>query len=142
MSQESRYIYRSEDGGNTWIEIGWAPSRWAMRSYSFITEKLGFFCYKSVEGGASNSYRTEDGGATFKNIILPKIEVEFMGITLTPFIIPEAPWKENGVLYMYYAQDENGDYNGGKCKALLKSEDDGKTWIYTDKIVDFRDDNG
>jgi len=142
MGQESRKIFRSEDGGATWIEIGWAPSSWAMLSYSFVTEKLGFFCYKWIEGENTNFYRTQDGGATFSDIILPKIEVEFMGDQYTPFIIPEAPWKESGVLYMYCAQDENGDYNGGKCKALLKSEDEGKTWIYTDKIVDFKDNNG
>ena len=142
MGQESREIFRSEDGGTTWQEIGWAPSSWAMLSYSFVTEKLGFFCYKWVEGEPTNFYRTEDGGATFSDIILPEIEVEFMGEKYTPFIIPEAPWKEDGVLYMYCAQDENGDYNGGKCKALLKSEDDGKTWIYTDQIVDFKDNNG
>lgn len=142
MNQESREIYRTEDGGATWIEMGWAPSSWAMLSYSFVTENLGFFCYKWIEGEPTNFYRTQDGGATFSDISLPKIEVEFMGETYTPFIIPEAPWKEDGALYMYCAQDENGDYNGGKCKALLKSEDDGKTWIYTDKIVDFKDNDG
>lgn len=142
MSEEFRVLLKTNDGGNTWTQVGSIPSSWALQSFSFVNENLGFFCHKYVEGMVTNFYRTENGGSSFQEIILPLISVEFMGNMYEPFNTPEAPWIENGVLYMYYAQDENGDYKGGNCKALLKSEDQGKTWVFTGKIVDVKSDVG
>lgn len=142
MSQEFRELYKSEDGGASWTDIAPLPSTWAMKSFSFVSEDLGFFCFKWVEGMNTNFYRTANGGVTFEEILLPEIKVEYRGDIYTPFNTPEAPWEENGILFMYDAQDENGDYRGGQCKALLKSEDNGKTWTFTYKIVDFRNSNG
>lgn len=142
MSEEFRELYKSEDGGATWNDMAPLPSTWPLKTFSFVSDNLGFFSFKWVEGKNTNFYRTENSGATFDEIILPVIQVEYRGDIYTPFNTPEAPWKEDGILYMYYAQDENGDYRGGTCKALLKSEDDGKTWIFTYKIVNFKNYNG
>lgn len=141
MSEEFRELYKSEDGGATWNDIAPLPSTWPLKTFSFVSDNLGFFGFKWVEGKNTNFYRTENSGATFDEIILPVIKVEYRGDIYTPFNTPEAPWKEGGILYMYYAQDENGDYRGGTCKALLKSDDDGKTWIFTYKIVNFKNYN-
>lgn len=133
MSQEWREIYTTTDGGNTWNDIGEAPSTYAMLSYGFINEKLGFFCYKWVEGETTNFYLTNDGGKTFKGVALPKIKVKLTEKeTYEPFDTPEVPWEENGVLYMHLGQGEDGDYDGGS-KALLISKDKGETWEYTGK---------
>lgn len=134
MSQEQQIIYKSIDSGDTWEKVGFGPSTWLLQSAGFIDENTGFMSYPKIEGAETNFYRTEDGGKTFEPIILPVIKKEWMEFTLEPFIQPEIPYKEDGELFLLVGQGGQGDYLGGKIKAKLKSEDNGKTWTYVELV--------
>lgn len=141
MSQEGQTIFQTTDGGQHWKKMGYGPSTWLMQYAGFINETVGFISYPSVSGEESNFYRTEDGGKTFSAVSLPIIEVE-VGNTdnkITPFTQPETPFWQDGKLYLYVNQGDMGDYNGGRCKAVLISEDMGKTWSYTNRLIEIEE---
>lgn len=134
MSQEAQVIFKTNDKGATWKEVGGGPSGWLLYSAGFVDENIGFMSYPKVEGDSTNFYRTEDGGKTFQPIILPVVKQEWMGNTFEPFIQPEAPYVENGELYVLVGQGEQGDFKGGKVMAKYKSTDKGKTWSFVELI--------
>jgi hypothetical protein len=90
--------------------------------------------YPKVEGAETNFYRTIDGGKSFEPIKLPVYMEEWMGLTYEPFIQPEAPYLENGTLYILVNQGAQGDFKGGTLKAKYKSEDLGETWIFEELV--------
>lgn len=134
MSQEAQTIFKTTDGGKTWVEIGYGPSTWTLYSSNFIDENIGFMSYPKVEGAETNFYRTIDGGKSFEPIKLPVYMEEWMGLTYEPFIQPEAPYLENGTLYILVNQGAQGDFKGGTLKAKYKSDDLGETWIFEELV--------
>ncbi len=136
MSQEFRVLYKTTDGGETYEEVGPLPSHWGLSCYGFLSEDIGFFSYPAIEGEAVNFYRTGDGGKTYEQVAFPKIQVEQGGFTFEPFTEPLTPFINEGVYTLYLAQGADGDYKGGKCMAVLTSDDEGRTWTYTGKLAD------
>lgn len=134
MSQERQIIFKTTDGGITWKEMGFGPSTWLLTNGGFIDENIGFMSYPKVEGAETNFYRTIDGGKSFAAIKLPIREEEWMDSTFEPFIEPETPYLENGILYVMVGQGPAGDFKGGTLKAKYKSEDMGETWIFDELI--------
>jgi hypothetical protein len=134
MSQERQVIFKTEDGGATWKEVGYGPRTSILQSSSFIDENLGFMSYPKIEGAETNFYRTEDGGKTFEPIILPLTRQEWMGLTLEPFIQPESPYVEDGQLFLLVGQGPQGDFKGGNVMGKYKSDDRGKTWTFVDLV--------
>lgn len=134
MSQESQLIYKTTDGGASWSEVGAGPRTSLLQSAGFIDENVGFMTYPKIEGAETNFYRTEDGGKTFKPIILPVVKQEWMGSTFEPFVQPETPYIEDGKLFLLVGQGPQGDFKGGRLIAKFKSEDKGKTWTFVELV--------
>lgn len=138
MTLEGWQLSETEDGGNSWNELGYIPGNRTIISFSFISEDIGFFCEKWVEGQETNFYRTQDGGKNYEKIYLPQLPVNLKGNMEYPYREPEAPWEDNGSLYMFCGEDEDAGFCAGYGKALYKSEDTGITWSFTGKIINFR----
>ncbi len=134
MSQERQIIFKTTDGGSSWKEVGVGPRTSLLQSAGFIDENLGFMSYPKIEGAETNFYRTEDGGKSFKPIILPVVKQEWMGSTFEPFIQPETPYVENGQLFLLVGQGAQGDFKGGTVMAKYKSDDKGKTWSFVELV--------
>ncbi|WP_230203681.1 WD40/YVTN/BNR-like repeat-containing protein [Bacillus massiliigorillae] len=130
MSQEGQVIYATSDGGKTWHEAGFGPSTWLLQSGGFVDKNVGFMSYPSVQGEASNFYRTENGAKTFAPITLP-IKEEWKKV----FIQPETPYMENGKLSLLVGQGDQGDFQGGRVMVKYQSKDMGKTWEYVELVT-------
>lgn len=134
MSQEEQIIFKTEDGGETWKEVGHGPRTNLLLSGGFIDESTGFMIYPKIEGAKTNIYRTEDGGKTFEPITLPVNKQEWMGVTFEPFIQPETPYIEGDQLFLLVGQGPEGDFKGGKLMAKYKSQDKGKSWEFVELV--------
>jgi hypothetical protein len=126
-------LYGTKDGGNTWDTINEDPfiGRGGVAAgITFINEKLGFIALSHSGGDNAELYRTEDGGLSFKEIDIPKIDVTLNnGSVIYPFDFPGMPYEENGVLNVLVGQGSDGDHNGNSS-ALYQSKDEGITWEY------------
>lgn len=97
---------------------------------TFIDENLGFAALSHSGGTYADLFRTADGGESFEKVELPEVEVPLNEReTYNPFIFPEMPYLEDGILVMYVNQGANGDYKQG-IKAVYNSHDEGVTWKY------------
>lgn len=125
------------DGGLAWNTINADPfsgSLGAAVEITFLNDKLGFICLSSNGGSKGKLYRTEDGGASYKEIEFPGVKVALdNGETYNPFDLPGKPYEKDGSLNVLVGQGSDGDYNG-RCKALYKSVDNGITWKYIDEL--------
>lgn len=97
---------------------------------TFINELVGFAALSHSGGTYADLFRTVDGGKSFEKIELPEVEVALNETeTYNPFIFPEMPYLEDGILVMYVNQGANGDYKQG-IRAVFHSDDEGLTWEY------------
>lgn len=123
----------TSDGGVTWKTINKDPfsgSIGTAAGIAFLNDKLGFLCLSHGGGSNGQLYRTDDGGASFKKVDFPILNVTLSnGKTYNPFDLPGMPFEKDGVLSILVGQGADGDYNGG-CKALYQSQDQGKTWSF------------
>lgn len=126
-------LLQTQDGGDTWESVNSDPflgHTGVSSGIKYIDEDLGFIGLSHSGGSYAELYRTEDGGFTFEKIVIPEVEVSLNeSETYNPFDFPDMPYEENGKLYLFVGQGQDGDYNGG-IKALYQSEDSGKTWEY------------
>lgn len=132
MSSEVQTLFKTEDGGQTWKMIGQGPETRLVQYAKFVTEQVGFISYPPVNEGYTNFYRTEDGGQTFEEIFLPTLQITVEGVTLTPFVQPEAPYYEGDQLVLLVGQGPDGDVLGGRLMAKLTSDDLGKSWTFVE----------
>lgn len=58
MSQEVQLIFKTNDGGQTWQQVGEGPTYGLLNSANFINDSIGLMSYVN----RSVLYRTEDGG--------------------------------------------------------------------------------
>lgn len=123
----------TNDGGQTWKTINSDPFSGRLGSaagITFLNDKLGFLCLSHSGGSRGQLYRTEDGGASYKEVNFPEVKVALSGgETYNPFDLPEMPYEKDGILNVLVGQGSDGDYNGG-CKALYQSTDNGIIWKY------------
>ncbi len=67
--EQKQTVYRSQDGGNTWSNIGVnLPAGSAFSSYPLVINSKTFFagCFPSWGGGTGGIYQSDDSGATWK----------------------------------------------------------------------------
>ncbi|WP_141652138.1 hypothetical protein [Paraliobacillus sp. PM-2] len=133
MSWEGNMIFKTNDGGSTWREVGSVPSERQVTSGGFIDEKLGFVSFGSFvrndNPAMPNLYRTDDVGETWTQVDVP-IPAEYKGI----FTIAETPTFDGTQGTLLVKQGQNGDYQGGKVMAKFVSVDDGKTWSFANLV--------
>ena len=108
------------------------------RWLTFIDEELGFACLAKSAGSYGHLYCTRDGGESFEMIEYPEHEVFLKnGASFNPFVMPEAIYKEDGLLYLEVGQGADGDYYGedGFCHGRYASADRGKTWEFVETFA-------
>lgn len=124
----------TSDGGATWNVINEDPFSGRLgvaAGITFLNDKLGFLCLSHSGGAYGELYRTEDGGLSYEQISLPKVEVEELpGYDI--FDLPGMPYEKDGKLNIEVGQGSDGDY--GTYKALYQSNDQGKTWEYITNV--------
>ena len=121
-------IYRSEDGGATWKNMGLRESHHISKiiihpenSNVLWVAVQGPLWYK---GGERGLYKTTDGGQTWKKTLG---DDEWVGVTdlvvdpRTPDRLYAATWQRHRTIAAYMG--------GGPGTALYRSEDGGETWI-------------
>jgi hypothetical protein len=68
--EQKQTVYRSQDGGNTWINVGVnLPAGTAFSSYPLVINSRTFFvgCFPSWGGGTGGIYQSNDSGATWNS---------------------------------------------------------------------------
>lgn len=132
-------LIASADGGNTWEVVNADPFNGTMgvsAGLKFMDENIGFAALSHNGGDEADLYRTEDGGKTFTEVVIPSGEREDFsdGSSYFPFDFPGMPYEENGSYYLKAGQGADGDFNGGDaaCRGLYQSTDMGKTWSYVE----------
>jgi len=133
MSWEGNLIFRTNDGGSTWEEIGNVPTNRQLTSAGFIDENLGFASFGSItineNPAVPDLYRTTDGGETWSRVEVP-IPVEYEGI----FTVAESPTFDGTQGTLLVSQGPNGDYQGGEVMARFVSVDEGETWSFANLV--------
>ncbi|WP_052950873.1 hypothetical protein QJR52_09060 [Clostridium baratii] len=137
LGSRSYALYETNDGGKTWDIINNDPFNGRMggaTGITFIDNKLGFIALSHSGGSYGELYRTDDGGASYKEVSFPEVKVKLNEKeTYNPFVLPGMPYREGNELRVLVGQGSNGDYNG-VCKALYESKDEGKTWKYVKEV--------
>lgn len=137
LGSRSYALYESNDSGKTWEIINNDPFGGRLggaTGITFIDTKLGFIALSHSGGSYGELYRTDDGGASYKEVSFPEIKVKLNEKeTYNPFVLPGMPYREGKELKVLVGQGSNGDYNG-VCKALYESKDEGKTWKYVKEV--------
>ena len=124
MGTEYNFIYKTYDGGKTWIQIGNPNSTDArvVTGAGFSDNETGFLCFR-FETSQLNICATQDGGNTWKklNISIPKEFEQYCSAT------PLSPLFNGGKgLLPIELQDDSG-----QSKLIYFTSDDyGKTWAY------------
>lgn len=133
-SGDRRYwLDYTTDGGNTWTTINedpFAGKSGVVEGIAYVWGKYGYISISKDSGEYARVFRTEDGGYTFEEIVLPVEECKEM----------------NPGEYQYYSMPEVSDEEiritvresryHNKDGYVFKSEDRGKTWEYAGKVVD------
>lgn len=131
-------LLETQDSGVTWETINTDPymgNTGVSAGITFIDEKLGFIGLSHSGGSYGNLYRTEDGGLSFEECVIPSIEVPLTANEIySPFDLPHMPYEEDGKLKILVGQGQDGDYNGG-AKAMFQSVDNGITWEYIKEVL-------
>ena len=124
MTLASGNIYKTTDGGKTWIVVSSGIKQGDSYSFSmgsrmkFIDTNLGFVTKPSV-GAYCKLYITKDGGRNFEQVNIP--------VTNEAYDYYELPEFNNGILYVEIGQGNDGDYNGGDTVTYY-SKDNGTSW--------------
>lgn len=148
MSYEVQMIYKTEDGGASWVHTGGGPETRILWDAGFVDENVGFFSYfpQNFQNAQEEIaywtepcfYRTADGGATFEPVAFPPpplppgVDADFWNAV---FVQPYIPYWDAEVLTLLVGQGEQGDYEGGQICARYVSQDMGESWDYVDMVL-------
>ncbi|WP_052353866.1 WD40/YVTN/BNR-like repeat-containing protein [Neobacillus jeddahensis] len=133
MSWEANMIFKTHDGGLSWIAAGHVEEQRLITDGAFITDQLGFISFGSInvmdQLPRPSLYRTTDGGKNWAEVDVP-IPAEYKGI----FIEAEVPTFDGSQGTLLVNQGPSGDYQGGKVKAKYISLDQGATWTFANLV--------
>ena len=126
-------LNKTLDSGSTWEMHNADPfngDSGAATGINFINENIGFIGMSHSGGTHADLYRTNDGGLSFEEIVLPEVQLPLNDEEdYNPFVFSEMPYLENDKLVLYVNQGPYGDYNNG-IRALFYSYDNGERWEY------------
>lgn len=120
-------VYRSEDGGRSWKNVGLRTSEHIARIV--IDPRDSNTVYVAAQGplwsagGERGLYKTTDGGVTWKRILHVSEDTGITDVVIdprTPTILYAASWQRRRHVFTYIG--------GGPESAIYKSSDFGATW--------------
>lgn len=121
MSFESKIIYKTNDGGNSWSKVNIKTDITGNLLYNagFISEKLGFLTMISRDEPII--YRTEDGGTSWEEV---KVELKD-----DMYIQPSIPYVSDNKLYLEMGVHQPDEYlNKFEESTVYESKNTGKTF--------------
>ena len=120
-------VYKSEDGGRTWRNVGLKQSEHVGRIVVDPRDsKVVYVAAQGplwAEGGDRGLYKTTDGGATWTRLLAGEKWAGVNDVTLDPRdpdVMVASTWQRHRHVWGYIA--------GGPESALHRSTDGGKTW--------------
>jgi photosystem II stability/assembly factor-like uncharacterized protein len=120
-------VYKSEDGGKSWKNVGLKNSEHIGRIAVHPTDGNTVFvaAYGPLwsKGGDRGIYKTVDGGKTWKQVLFVSENTGFNEVYFDP--------KRPNILYATAHQRRRHEWtylSGGPESAIYKSEDGGETW--------------
>jgi photosystem II stability/assembly factor-like uncharacterized protein len=78
-------VYRTSDGGDTWVRTSFNPSRALTLNLRFLDAKKGFVL-GTGDFESTTLFRTENGGETWERLSIP---MTFMAVPVRKDAIPE-----------------------------------------------------
>lgn len=128
--QEGSVLFRTEDGGITWREMGYAgPEPEQGHSLTtgavFVTPEVGFLTIRDSE--RPDLWRTQDGGETWAKVENLE-QKEYYGMAYPPEYE-----LDTGLLKLYVGMEDYSELGGPKCR--YHSGDLGKTWTYEGLVL-------
>lgn len=133
MSQENMILYRTKDGGKTWIEIANSTAQGSTlpggtkSGMCFISSNRGWITTNSPSSGDIGLYTTMDGGVTWskQNLQIPN---KFKNSTIESFP-PLFLSNSDGILLIFpYVNDSNS-----RDFLFYVTHDGGHSWLITNK---------
>ena len=118
MSQEGNLLYKSTDGGKSFLPVEGIQEHIhsITTDFSFVTEQNGFVCVRSSE--KPYMLVTGDGGSTWTEAVFENVP-EYYGMAYAPVL-------EDGVYTLYVGEEAYSKEEGGKYRFV--SLDEGRTW--------------
>ena len=131
MNNQPMRIYLTDDGGNTWSEIGNPYSRnihiSVLTGAGFSTQKIGFISYRYYEDAGPDIWWTADGGSTWQKLLVT-IPEEYASYMFTPQT-PTFDGKDGVYPIAYHGSgEEEGTVVEGTI--YMYSHDYGLTWEF------------
>lgn len=132
--QEGDSLFRTEDGGRTWIEVqreNAAMYQGGTHSLTmgaeFLTPEIGFMAIRSSQ--EPELYRTEDGGVNWEKCVFPEADAEYAEYYTMAYV----PEQKEDRICVYLSMEEYTELGGTKLR--YESTDLGKTWTYTGEVL-------
>jgi hypothetical protein len=124
MGAEKHSIYTTSDGGETWISLNSDIDKVYSRILSgagFISEKVGFLCFRYETDFQPAVCMTGDGGLTWDKVMID-LPAEYDHYNMTPL---SPIFDDEKAILPILLSDDSGDIN----TIYLKSIDCGTTWV-------------
>lgn len=129
MSQEGSSVFLTHDGGENWESTNGPDTTRMVADGGFTDKDTGFLSFGTINPEAPDLYVTQDAGDTWDkaDVHVPKKYEKI-------FVSAETPVKEEDHLAVLLNQGPNGDYQGGEVKGEFISNDNGKTWKFSEEV--------
>ena len=131
MNNQPMRIYLTDDGGNTWSEIGNPYSRYihisVLTGAGFSTPEIGFISYRYFEDAGPDIWWTADGGDTWQKLMVT-IPEEYASYMFTPQT-PTFDGKD-GVYPIAYHRSGEVEGTVVEGTVYMYSHDYGLTWKF------------
>ena len=138
--QEFSKVYKTQDGCETWENVGNGPLNYALKGVLFTDVDTAFFAYHYNENVKNNLSVSHDGAKTFTEVIWPEgkldegtdnKDLKWSDVFKEATVPVQEP---NGNLVVYLTQGDGGTYMNGQAAAKYVSADNGNTWEFAEII--------